>query len=67
MKIYVVVRYTDVSVFGMCGYTEYVTETEMIASYSTKQDANFECNCLNRTRTSEDDNVLYDVIELELY
>ena len=47
MKIYVVVKYTDVSVFGMCGDTEYVTETEMIESYSTKQDANFERKYLN--------------------
>lgn len=67
MKIYVVVKYTDVSVFGVCGDTEYVTETEMLASYSTKQDANFERKYLNDKRTSKEDNILYDVIELELY
>lgn len=67
MKIYVVVKYTDVSVFGMCGDTEYVTETEMIEAYSTKQDANFERKYLNDKRTSKEDNILYDVIELELY
>ena len=66
MKIYVVVKYTDIPVFRMCEDDEYITETEMLEAYSTKQDANFECNCLNRTRTSEEDNVLYDVIQLEL-
>lgn len=66
MKIYVVVKYTDVSVFGMCGDTEYVTETEMIEAYSAKQDANFERKYLNDKRTSKEDNILYDVVELEL-
>lgn len=66
MKIYVFVKYTDVSVFGMCGDTEYVTETEMIEAYSTKQDANFERKYLNDKRTTKEDNILYDVVELEL-
>lgn len=66
MKIYVVVKYTDVSVFGMYGDTEYVTETEMLEAYSKKQDANFESKYLNGKRTSEEDNILYDVVELEL-
>ena len=66
MKIYVVVKYTDVSVFGMCEDAEYVTETEMIEAYSTKQDANFERKYLNDRRTSKEDNILYDVVELEL-
>lgn len=66
MKIYVVVKYTDVSVFGMCGDTEYVTETEILEAYPTKQDANFERKYLNDKRTSKEDNILYDVIELEL-
>lgn len=66
MKIYVVVKYTDVSVFGMCGDTEYVTETEMLEAYSTKQDANFERKYLNDKRSSKEDNILYDVVELEL-
>lgn len=67
MKIYVVVKYTETSVFGVCGDTEYVTETEMLEAYSTKQDANFERKYLNDKRTSKEDNILYDVIELELY
>lgn len=67
MKIYVVVKYTDVPVFGMCGDAEHVTETEMIEAYSTKQDANFERKYLNDKRTSKEDNILYDVIELGLY
>ena len=57
MKIDVVVKNTDVPAFGMCGDTEYVTETEMIEACSTKQDANFERNCFNRARTSEENSV----------
>lgn len=66
MKIYVVVKYIDVPVFGMCGDTEYITETEMLEAYSTKQDANFERKFLNERRTPQEDNILYDVVELEL-
>ena len=66
MKIYVVVKHADVEVFWMCGDTEYVTETEMIEAYSTKQDANFEAGYLNRQLSSKEDNILYGVIELEL-
>lgn len=67
MKIYVVVKHADVEVFGTCGDTEYVTETEMIEAYSTKQDANFEARYLNRQLSSKEDNIRYDVIELGLY
>ena len=66
MKIYVVVKYIDVQVFGMCGDTEYITETELVEAYGTRQDANFECKYLNDSRTSLEDNILYDVQELEL-
>ena len=66
MKIYVVVKYIDVQVFGMCGDTEYITETELVEAYGTKQDANFECKCLNDSRTALEDNILYDIQELEL-
>ena len=66
MKIFVVVRYKDIEVLNTEGDTEYVTETEMIEAYSTKQDANFECKYLNERRTSKEDNILYGVVELEL-
>ena len=66
MKIYVVIKYTDVETFGMCGDTEYVTETELVEAYGTKQDANFECKYLNSLRSGSEDNILYDVQELEL-
>ena len=66
MKIFVVVRYKDIEVLNTEGDTEYVTETEMIEAYSTKQDANFERKYLNDRRTSKEDNILYDVVELEL-
>ena len=66
MKIYVVVKYKDVEFLNMCGDSEYVTETEIIEAYGSKQDANFEAKYLNNQRSSEDDNILYDVIETEL-
>ena len=66
MKIYIVVKHTDVEVFGMCGDSEYVTETEILEAHGNKQDANFEARYLNRQRSSKDDNVVYDVIETEL-
>ena len=66
MKIYVVVKYKDVEFLNMCGDSEYVTETEIIEAYGSKQDANFEARWLNNQRSSEDDNILYDVIETEL-
>ena len=66
MKIFIVVKYTDVEFLNMCGDSEYVTETEIIEAYGSKQDANFEAKCLNNQRSSEEDNVLYDVIETEL-
>ena len=65
MKIHIVVQYTDVEVFGMCGDTEFVTETEIHQAYGSKQDANFECNYLNRV--NKQDNISYDVVETELY
>ena len=66
MKIFIVVKHTDVEVLGMCGHSEYVTETEILEAYGNKQDANFEAGYLNRQRSSEVDNVVYDVIETEL-
>jgi len=65
MKIYIVVQYTDVEVFGMCGDTEFVTETEIHQAYGNKQDANIECEHLNNA--NKQDNILYDVVESELY
>lgn len=67
MKIYIVIKYTDVPVFGMCGDTEYVTETEVLQAYSNKQDANIECRQLSRQRAFEETDVSYDVIESEVY
>ena len=66
MKIYVVVKYADVEVFGLCGDSEYVTETEILEAYGNKQDANFEARYLTRQRSSFGDNIRYDVIETEL-
>ena len=66
MKIYVVVKYTDVEVLNVFGDTEYITETELVEAYGTKQDANFECKYLNESRTALEDNILYDLQELEL-
>lgn len=72
MKIYVVVKHTDVKVFGMCGDTELVTEAELVTeteihqAYGNKQDANFEARYLNRQLSSKEDNILYDVIETDL-
>ena len=37
MKIFVVVKYKDIEVLNTEGDTEYVTETEMLEAYSTKQ------------------------------
>ena len=65
MKIYIVVKHTDVEVFGMCGDSEYVTETEILEAYGNKQDAKIECKHLNQA--NKQDNILYDVIETELY
>ena len=66
MKIYIVVKHTDVEVFGMCGDSEYVTETEILEAYGNKQDANFEARYLSKQRSSKEDNIRYDVIELGL-
>mgnify|MGYP003443327753 CR=1 FL=1 len=66
MKIFIVVKRTDVEVlFGMCYDTDYVTETEILKAYGNKQDANFEARYLNQA--NKQDNILYDVIETELY
>ena len=65
MNIYVVVQYTDVEVFGMCGDTEFVTDTEIHQAYGNKQDAQIESRYLNQA--NKQDNILYDVIETELY
>ena len=66
MKIFVVVRYKDVEVLNTEGDTDYVTETEIIEAYGTKQDAKFEAKYLNKQRSNLEDNILYDVIETEL-
>lgn len=58
MKIFIVVKYTDVEVLNMYGDSECATETEIIEAYCYKQDANFETKCLNNQRSSEDDNIL---------
>ena len=65
MVIYVVVQYEDVGAFGMCGDTEFVTKTEIHQAYGNKQDAKIECKHLNQA--NKRDNILYDVIETELY
>ena len=65
MKIYTVVKYTDVEVFTSYGEERCVTETEVLDSYGNKQDANIECKHLNGERV--EDNVIYDVIVSELY
>ena len=66
MKIFIVVKYKDFEFLNMYGDSEYVTETEIIEAYGTKQDANFEAKWLNDQRSDEEDNILYDVIETEL-
>ena len=66
MKIYIVVKHTDVEVFRMCGDSEYVTETEILEAYGNKQDANFEARYLNRQLPSKEGNIRYNVIETEL-
>ena len=64
MKIYVVVKHTDVEVFGMYLPTP-ATSTEIYQAYGNKQDAKIECRHLNQA--TKQDNILYDVIETELY
>ena len=66
MKIYIVVKHTEVEVFGMCGDTEFFTQTEIHQAYGNKQEANFEARYLSKQRSSKDDNVVYDVIETKL-
>ena len=66
MKIFVVVRYKDIEVLNTDGDTDYVTETEIIEAYGTKQEAKFEAKWLNNQRSDEEYNILYDVIETEL-
>ena len=66
MKIFVVVRYKDVEVLNTEGDTDYVTETEIIEAYGTKQDAKFEAKYLSKQRSDEEYNIQYDVIETEL-
>ena len=66
MKIFVVVRYKDIEVLNTDGDTDYVTETEIIEAYGTKQGAKFEAKWLNNQRSDEEYNILYDVIETEL-
>ena len=67
MKIYIVVKHTEVEVFGMCGDSEYVTETEILEAYGNKQDANFEARYLSKQPSSKEGNIRYNVIETELY
>lgn len=66
MKIYIVVKHKDVEVLGMCGDTEFFTQTEIHQAYGTKQDANSEARYLNRQLSSKEGNILYDVIETDL-
>ena len=66
MKIYVVVKYTDIEVTNKdSGYEDAITETEIICAYSSQQDANIERSHLNRA--NKEDNIIYDVIETEVY
>lgn len=65
MKIYVVVQYEDVAVFGVYGDVDYVTQTEVLQAYGNKQDAYIECKHLNSS--NKDGSVQFDVIETELY
>ena len=65
MKIYIVVKHTDVEVFGMYLPTP-ATSTEIYQAYGNKQDANFEARYLNRQLSSKEGNILYDVIETDL-
>lgn len=66
MKIYVVVKYTDVETIDpSTGESEvYITQTELLEAYGNAQDAKFERGYLNRT--NDKDNVVYDVEEIEL-
>lgn len=66
MKIYVVVKYTDVPAYGMSGEAGLLTETEIIEAYNNEQDAKFERKYLNDRLTAEEYNVLYDVVVVEL-
>ena len=65
MNIYVVVKHTEVEVFGMYLPTP-TTSTEIYQAYGNKQDANFEARHLNRQLSSKEGNILYDVIETDL-
>lgn len=65
MKIYVIVEYEDVEVFGVYGDVDYVTKTEVLQAYGNKQDAYIECKHLNSS--NNDDCIQFDVIETELY
>ena len=65
MKIYIVVKHTEVEVFGTCGDAEFFTQTEIHQAYGNKQDAKMECRYSNQA--NKQDNILYDVIETELY
>ena len=64
MNIYVVVKHTEVEVFGMYLLTP-TTSTEIYQAYGNKQDAQIESRYLNQA--NKQDNILYDVIETELY
>jgi len=66
MKIFIVVKHTEVEVFTMGGDSEYVTETEILEAYGNKQDANFEARYLHKQRPSKEGNIRYDVIETDL-
>ena len=65
MKIYIVVKHTEVEVFGMYSLIP-TTSTEIYQAYGTKQDANSEARYLNRQLSSKEGNILYDVIETDL-
>lgn len=66
MKIYVVVKHTDVETIDpSTGEVEvYITQTELLEAYGNAQDANFERGYLNRT--NDQDDVVYDVEVIEL-
>lgn len=66
MKVHVVVKYTDVETIDpKSGEETYITETVLLDAYGSRQDAKIEAKHLNAKRT--DDNIQYDVQELELY
>ena len=65
MKVYVVVKYTDVEVIDPAtGEDTYITETSIVSVHSKKSDANFERVYL--TRENKEDNVVYAFEEHEL-